>query len=46
MKRIIYRMLAYVLDLAFVSVILLGIGYINFINPESEKINYILGQTI
>lgn len=40
MKRIIYRMLAYVLDLAFVSVILLGIGYINFVNPESEKINY------
>lgn len=40
MKRILYRMLAYVLDLAFVSVILLGISYIDFINPESERINY------
>lgn len=39
MKRILYRMLAYVLDLAFVSVILLGISYIDFINPESDKIN-------
>ena len=40
MKKILYRILAYILDLAFVSVILLGISYIDFINPENKQINY------
>ncbi len=40
MKKVLYRILAYILDLAFVSIILLGISYIDFLNPENGLINF------
>lgn len=39
MKKILFRIIAYVLDFCLVSVILLGLSYINFINPENPVIN-------
>lgn len=39
MKKILFRILAYILDLGLVSVVLLGLSYINFINPENPVIN-------
>lgn len=39
MKKIFFRILAYILDFGLVSIILLGLSYITFINPESSSIN-------
>lgn len=40
MKKILYRILAYVLDLGLVSVIILGLSMLSFVNPNNDKLNY------
>lgn len=40
MKRVLYRIFAFVLDLVLVSVVIFGLSSINFINPNIDEINY------
>lgn len=40
MKKVIFRILAFILDYAFVSIILLGLSYISYVNPDSSRINF------
>ena len=37
MKKMIYRILAFALDMTFVSLLTLGLTYIPFINPNSDE---------
>jgi uncharacterized RDD family membrane protein YckC len=39
-KKVIFRILAFILDYAFVSIILLGLSYISYVNPDSSRINF------
>lgn len=40
MKKVLYRILAYILDFTLVSLIILAISMISFINPNNDKLNY------
>lgn len=39
MKRLVFRILAFVIDMLFINLILIGLGNISFINPNIADIN-------